>query len=552
MLAPDARSSSQDAYGGDLSAQTAPAEKSLLRFLTCGSVDDGKSTLIGRLLYESGAVFDDQLAALESDSKRHGTDGANLDFALLVDGLSAEREQGITIDVAYRYFSTPRRAFIVADTPGHEQYTRNMATGASTADLAVLLVDARKGLLVQTRRHAMIASLLRVPHVVLAVNKMDLIDFDQKKFIKMEKDFRAAVAGLDFKSITAIPVCARNGDNVIKHSEAMPWFSGAPLLNYLEQVEIGDPDEEGAAASNRFVFPVQWVNRPDATFRGFSGTIATGSVAAGDTATVYPGGQSCCISRIVGTDGDLSRARAGQAVTLVLDRDIDISRGDVIASSAGQGLQVTRGVKAHVFWTNALPAQEGHTYIMQAAGAQTQVRLETIHYGLAIDTFAHIPMQKITMNTVALVSLDCSKPVTIANYRDNQALGSLVLIDRYSNDTVAIGLIDGQADTGVSPAGKETVSLIAPGLASLKSRFERSAGVAGSIQRSKWSYRVSWRLLSAMLVAVVAGGVAESFAVALFAGSADLLIRPLMHRWHRLFWRKGGSDDDLNLDGGGI
>ena len=553
MLAPDTELRVEALPASDQDVSAAVAPQSLLRFLTCGSVDDGKSTLIGRLLYECGAVFDDQMAVLEDDSRRYGTDGGNLDFSLLVDGLSAEREQGITIDVAYRYFSTRRRAFIVADTPGHEQYTRNMATGASNADLAVLLVDARKGLLEQTRRHAYIASLLRIPHVVLAVNKMDLAGFDRPMFDAIERDFRQAAEGLGFQTITAIPMSARAGDNVVKPSAAMPWYTGATLLDHLESIEILTSGQAGQA----FVMPVQWVNRPDAGFRGFSGTIAKGAIAPGDRIHVYPGGQTSCVSRIVTADGDMVDAAAGQAVTLVLDSEIDVSRGDVIAAplqAEPQATDLNAASRARVkmLWTGAMPGRENKTYIMQLAGVQTPVRLARIHYRLDIAAYARIPAEKIAMNEAALVELEFGKPVAIADYTDVRALGGLMLIDRYSNETLAFGMVEHQAETSLSAPPAGTAAPAAARFASLHRRFERIAGVAGTTQRSKFLYRLSWRALSAVLVGVIAGGVSGSFAIALAAGLADAVVRPLMHRWHRAFWRRDGEGLDLNLDGDGI
>ena len=337
------------------SADTRPA----LRFLTCGSVDDGKSTLIGRLLYEQNLIFDDQLAALERDSKKHGTTGADVDFALLLDGLEAEREQGITIDVAYRYFSTPRRAFVVADTPGHEQYTRNMATGASNADLAVLLVDARKGLLSQTRRHAIIASLLGIRHVVLAVNKIDLVEFDQAVFEQIASSFSGFAGALGFKDIRAIPMSARYGDNVSSLSERTPWYSGPHLLDYLETVDVEDD-----RAGKPFRMPVQWVNRPNSDFRGFAGTIVSGSAKPGDEIAVLPSGQTTRIKRIIGAGGDLDAARRGDSVTVTLADEIDVARGDMLAALRDRP-QVADQFAAHLVWMSNEHLFPGRSYLMK-------------------------------------------------------------------------------------------------------------------------------------------------------------------------------------------
>ncbi|MDB5571672.1 MAG: hypothetical protein JWN93_2855, partial [Hyphomicrobiales bacterium] len=418
----------------------AAQQHSLLRFLTCGSVDDGKSTLIGRLLYECGAVFDDQLGALDRDSRKFGTQGDNLDFALLVDGLSAEREQGITIDVAYRYFATPRRSFIVADTPGHEQYTRNMATGASTADLAILLVDARKGILTQTRRHAFIVSMLRVRHVVLAVNKMDIVGFDQGVFQGIVRDFEAIAGGLGFTSVVAIPVSARDGDNVARRSERAAWHRGPCLLEHLESIDASEPVD----ASAGFVMPVQWVNRPDLDFRGFAGTIAGGVARKGDSVRVLPRGQRSAIARIVTHDGDLEEAVAGQSVTLTLADEVDVSRGDALASDAAQ---VRQGavVGAHLFWTAETPMRAGQRYLVKLGPFQTHAEVSAFHHSIDVNTYAPAPAETLPMNGVGLVTLTLDRPAVFADYADNRELGGFILIDRFSNETVAIGLVDAAA-----------------------------------------------------------------------------------------------------------
>src|SRR6185437_1126117 len=355
-------------------------KKSLLRFLTCGSVDDGKSTLIGRLLYDSKLLFDDHLAALKKDSKKHGTTGDDIDFALLVDGLEAEREQGITIDVAYRFFATDKRKFIVADTPGHEQYTRNMATGASNSELAVILIDARKGVLVQTRRHAYIASLLGIRHVVLAVNKIDLVGFSQETFDAIVREFKLFAERLGFLSIVAIPISARFGDNVISTSANTPWYSGPALLAHLESVDV-----DSALADRAFRMPVQWVNRPNLDFRGFAGTIASGRIAAGDAVAVARSGRTSIVKRIVTMDGDLAEASAGTAVTVVLADEVDVSRGDVLCASAARP-DVTEQFAAHLIWMADDELLPGRQYWLKLATSTVPVQISTLKHKIDVNT----------------------------------------------------------------------------------------------------------------------------------------------------------------------
>lgn len=545
-------------------------QKSLLRFITCGSVDDGKSTLIGRLLHECGAVFEDQLDTLEKDSKKFGTTGEEIDFALLVDGLSAEREQGITIDVAYRYFSTARRAFIVADTPGHEQYTRNMATAASTVDLAVLLVDARKGLLVQTRRHAFIASLMQVSHVILAINKMDLVDYDETVFRKIEQDFRSVATDLGFESVTAIPLNARGGDNVVKPSTAMPWYSGQTLLSCLETSDVAIQNEQQRA----FSFPVQWVNRPDDTFRGFSGTVAAGGIKAGEDIAVLAGGRTSKVSRIVTADGDINAAVAGQAVTLVLADEIDASRGDVFTKpfssgaasgsrgNASKGRQaqhqshdVTRSQKAiaRLFWTGQNPGHAMENYVIKLASDETQVRIQKIHHGLDMKTFSPVAIGQIETNAVALVVLTFTKPLAIADYARNKVFGSLLLIDRFSNETVAIGLIDQSAEIAeVSANQSERPAGLAHYRARLNLWLDRRIGTAKSQQRTAYLQRACWWIVSPVLVAVIVGVVSGRLWLAIAAGFADLVLRPLVRRMYDRIWERLTDRGNDYGDGGGI
>ncbi|HTW25711.1 MAG TPA: sulfate adenylyltransferase subunit CysN [Acetobacteraceae bacterium] len=407
-----------------------------LRFLTCGSVDDGKSTLIGRLLYDTKLIFEDQLASLERDSRKHGTTGDDIDFALLVDGLEAEREQGITIDVAYRFFTTDRRRFIVADTPGHEQYTRNMATGASNAELAVVLVDARNGVLTQTRRHSFIASLMGIRHVVLAVNKIDLVGFDQARFEAIRAEYEHAVAEFGFQSLVAIPLSARYGDNVLTRSDRTPWYDGPSLLEHLETVDIGDD-----LALAPFRMPVQWVNRPDLDFRGFSGTIAAGTVKPGDVVAVASSGRTTTVARIVTMDGDLDEASAGDAVTLALADEIDISRGDVLAAGEAP-VAMADQFQAHVVWLNESPMLQGRTYLFKLGTRTAPGSITRIRHRIDINTHEKLSATDLRVNDVAVVNLGLTLPVAFEPYAESRDLGGFIIIDRVSNATVGVGMID--------------------------------------------------------------------------------------------------------------
>ena len=410
--------------------------KSLLRFITCGSVDDGKSTLIGRLLYSSQLLFEDQLAALEVDSKRVGTQGDELDFALLLDGLAAEREQGITIDVAYRFFSTDTRKYIVADTPGHEQYTRNMVTGASTADCAVILVDARKGVLTQTRRHSYLVWLLGIRHVAVAVNKMDIVDFSEERFGEIEREYRAFAEQLGLQEVTLIPMSALRGDNVVERSESMPWYTGPTLMEYLETVEVDQERMQDAP----FRLPVQWVNRPTADFRGFTGTIAGGSVRPGDRVVVLPRGQETAVERVVTFDGDLDRAVAGQAVTLTFADEIDVSRGDVVApvdtpAQAGDQFEAT------IVWMAEEPLLRGRTYLMRVGTKTVAATVAPLKYKLDVDTLDRIAANELELNAIGVVNLELSEPIAFDPYVENRDTGGFILIDRITNHTVGAGLL---------------------------------------------------------------------------------------------------------------
>tara|TARA_R110000868_G_scaffold373543_1_gene637719 strand:+ start:95526 stop:97445 length:1920 start_codon:yes stop_codon:yes gene_type:complete len=414
----------------------AQEEKSLLRFITCGSVDDGKSTLIGRLLWDSKLIFEDQLAALESDSRKVGTQGGEIDFALLLDGLQAEREQGITIDVAYRFFSTDKRKFIVADTPGHEQYTRNMATGASTADVAVILIDGRKGILTQTRRHSFITSLLGIKHVVLAVNKMDLIDYDQAKFDSIVAEYREFSKDLGYSSITAIPLSALRGDNMIDASPNTPWYDGPSLLSHLETVQV-----EQDAIDKPFRMPVQWVNRPNLDFRGFSGTISSGIVKQGDPIAVTASGQTSKVKEIVTYDGNLDQAFAGQAVTLTLEDEIDISRGDVLAPPDARP-EFADQFEARIIWMHEDHLLPGRPYIIKMGAQVTNAQISDLKYKVNVNTLEHMAGKTLELNEVGIANISTDKALAFDPYDQNRHSGRFIIIDRYSNATVGAGMIN--------------------------------------------------------------------------------------------------------------
>ncbi|MET0182039.1 MAG: sulfate adenylyltransferase subunit CysN [Caulobacterales bacterium] len=411
--------------------------KSLLRFITCGSVDDGKSTLIGRLLYDSKMIFEDQLAALEADSKKVGTQGGDIDFALLVDGLAAEREQGITIDVAYRFFSTDKRKFIVADTPGHEQYTRNMVTGASTADLAVILIDARKGVLTQTRRHSYLVALMGIRHVVLAINKMDLVGFSEERFHEIEKDYRefAAKIGLK-KNVLAIPISGLKGDNIAAKSDATPWYQGPTLMEHLETVEIDVERLERAP----FRMPVQWVNRPNLDFRGFSGLIASGRVAPGDKIRVSPSGKTSKIARVVTKDGDLTQAVAGQSVTLTLEDEVDCSRGDVI-SSGDSAPEAADQFEVTLVWMDDKPLLPGRAYWMKIGAKTVSASVAIPKYKVNVNTLEQTATKQLALNEIGVTNLTTDQAIAFDPYAQNPDLGGFILIDRMTNATVGAGLI---------------------------------------------------------------------------------------------------------------
>jgi bifunctional enzyme CysN/CysC len=427
-----------DAVGEDPTAHLqTPEDRGLLRFITCGSVDDGKSTLIGRLLFEAGLLFEDQLVALEADSRASGTQGEELDFALLLDGLQAEREQGITIDVAHRYFQTPRRKFIVADTPGHEQYTRNMVTGASTADCAVLLMDARKGLLTQTRRHTFVVSLLGLRHVALVVNKLDLVEYSEERFRELEAEYRAFAHQLGLEDVTCIPLSALRGDNVVQRSSRMPWYRGPALLEYLEAVEL----DEDRLQAGPLRMPVQWVNRPHPDFRGFTGLIVGGSVRPGDRVAILPAGRETRVTGIVTFEGNLERAVAGQSVTLTLGEEIDVSRGDVIAA-AEQPPRVGEQFEASIVWMAEEPMLRGRSYVMQVGTSTVAATISPLKYKLDIDSLERLAAEQLELNEIGVCELELDRPIAFDPYSESRDMGGFVLIDRITNHTLAAGMLN--------------------------------------------------------------------------------------------------------------
>lgn len=425
----------------DINAYLAQHEqKELLRFLTCGSVDDGKSTLIGRLLHDSKMIYEDQLDAIRSDSIKHGTTGEKIDLALLVDGLQAEREQGITIDVAYRYFSTAKRKFIIADTPGHEQYTRNMATGASTCDLAIILIDARYGVVTQTRRHSYIASLLGIKHIVVAVNKMDLLNFDQSVFEKIKSDYLAFSDKLEMNNVMFVPISALDGDNVVNRSERAPWYQGQTLMEIFESVPIA-----GDKNYTDFRFPVQYVNRPNLDFRGFCGNIASGVVKVGDEIRILPSGKTSHVKSIVTYDGELQGAFTGQAITLTLTTEVDVSRGDMIVL-AGDNVPQSNHLKTHIVWMAEKPAQLHGEYLFKFASKLVTGVIEKIDYRIDVNTQEHSEVNALQLNDIAVVDVHLTQPVVADQYSRNRATGAFIVIDRLTNITVGAGMVIDQLD----------------------------------------------------------------------------------------------------------
>ncbi|HEX2136775.1 MAG TPA: sulfate adenylyltransferase subunit CysN [Microvirga sp.] len=493
--------------------------KSLLRFITCGSVDDGKSTLIGRLLYESKRLFDDQLATLERDSRKHGTTGGAIDFALLVDGLASEREQGITIDVAYRFFSTERRTFIVADTPGHEQYTRNMATGASTADLAVLLVDARKGLTRQTRRHSLLVSMLGIRQVVLAVNKMDLIDWSEASFHRIAAEFAAFSADLGFDQVVAIPLSALGGDNVVVASSHTPWYRGPALLSHLETVEV-----EKTAKVEPFRMPVQWVNRPNPDFRGFAGLVTSGEIAPGARVRVLPSGAETTIARIVTLDGDLDAAVAGQSVTVTLADELDISRGDILAS-VDHPPDITDRVEVRLFWMAGKHLHEGDQFLLKL-GTQTVVaRVSAIRRRIDLADFAPVAASALDVNDIGDVALALDRPVALDVYAENRRTGGFILIDRENFDTVAMGLVSARGSGERARAAEARRSW-------LKAPEERA-----------WRSMLkafSWRATGSLDTMLVAFFFTHDARLSAAIGATEVLTKLVLYYGHERIWTRIG------------
>jgi bifunctional enzyme CysN/CysC len=410
--------------------------KGLLRFITCGSVDDGKSTVIGRLLYESKMLFEDQVAAIEADSKKFGTQGGEIDFALLVDGLAAEREQGITIDVAYRFFSTDRRKFIVADTPGHEQYTRNMITGASTADAAVILIDARKGVLTQTRRHSFLVSLIGIRNVVLAVNKMDLVDFSETVFREIDRSYREFAATIGLTNITSIPLSGLRGDNMVERSARTPWYQGQTLMEFLETTEV----DEDRLQAEPFRLPVQWVNRPNLDFRGYCGIVTAGTVRPGDRIRIQPSGRESQVTRIVAVEGDLPEAVAGQSVTLTLADEVDISRGDVISSAASPA-EVADQFECTIVWMGEEPLLPGRPYLLKVGARTVSATVTEAKYKVNVNTMEHLAAKKLDLNEIGVCNLALDRPIAFDPYKANRDTGGFILIDRMTNNTVGAGML---------------------------------------------------------------------------------------------------------------
>jgi bifunctional enzyme CysN/CysC len=482
------------------------------------------------LLFDSSAVLDDQLVALDRDSQKFGTDGQARDFALLVDGLAAEREQGITIDVAYRYFSTPRRSFVVADTPGHEQYTRNMATGASTADLAIILVDARKGILPQTRRHSFIVSMAGVRHVVLAVNKMDLVSFDQATYDTIVAAYRDSAAPLGFETIVPLPICAREGDNIAEPSARTPWYHGRPLLTYLEEIEIGEAPDQ----AKRFHFPVQWVNRANLDFRGYAGTIATGTVRLGDRVTVLPNRRASTIARIVTADGDLPAASAGQAVTLTLADEVDVSRGDVIVHEASV-MQARKTMTARLLWMSDQPMRAGQDFIVKLGTAEANAEIVALRHAVGIHSFQNRPADMLAMNGIGVADLRFDRAIAATLYSRDRDLGSFILIDRMTNQTVAMGTVE------ADPAPE----------ANDNARILRLVGKPGSPQRRQTWTLLGRKAIEAAVLFLVVAVLAQNLWLALAVTVADLALRPVadraaawawQHRWHRPSYPGGHTD----------
>ncbi|WP_062210658.1 sulfate adenylyltransferase subunit CysN [Aureimonas sp. AU12] len=511
----------------DALAITAP-KASLLRFITCGSVDDGKSTLIGRLLFDTNSVFDDQMDALKRDSKKFGTTGEDLDFALLVDGLTAEREQGITIDVAYRYFSTAHRAFIIADTPGHEQYTRNMATGASQAELAVILVDARKGILPQTRRHSFITSMVGIKSVVVAINKMDLVDFDQATFDAIVAGYEALRPLLGFTEVTYIPLSAKNGDNLISRSVNTPWYRGATLLETLESVQ----PKTLVSGSDRFRLPVQWVNRPNLDFRGFCGTIAGGRIAKGDTVLSLPSRARSTVRAVYGPNGEVNSAADGEAVTLTLNDEIDASRGDVIVR-ADDPIAAHKVVEAEILWMVERPLIPGGRFVARIGSAQTPANVRSLNEAVDIHSYEPRPANALLMNEIGRITLAFDRPPVSTTYAESRELGAFILVDQLTNETVALGIVTSvPREPDVAPAAPvppPLASTAPPRTAGERLKAEwLGPSLAADAARARGV--TAFRAAAAIGVAIIALILGLALWKAVLLGALDFALRPLLRR----------------------
>lgn len=510
---------------------------SLLHFITCGSVDDGKSTLIGRMLYDAGQIYDDQLNALNQASEQFGTQGKEIDFALMLDGLSAEREQGITIDVAYRYFRTKKRAFIVADTPGHEQYTRNMATGASNAQVAIILIDARKGVLTQTRRHAMIVSLLGVKKIVLAVNKMDLVGYEKSEFLKIVEDFNRHAHTLGFEEIIAIPLVAKDGDNILTNSKNMNWYSGQTLFEYLENVQTS------IKSNDDFYMPIQWVNRPSSDFRGFSGQIIGGSVKIGDEIKVSSSGQKSKVARIVTYDGDLNSAVNGQSITLTLEDEIDISRGDILYSSTNSN-HTHNSISANILWMSESPMQLGRDYIIKHNALETNIRFTKTKHTIDFATLLPQQIFDVKMNTIAKIEATLNAPILVEHYLTNRSLGSFIVIDKISNETIAMGMIEG----GFADIAKDLQARQNPNIKKIaKYIFPYASNPTHSLYKGIKLHAIFFTI-SFILSLMAFHSPLKSFVFAFFQGV--LLI--VAHSLHQRITSVYENSDGENIDGFGI
>ncbi|MBB3950871.1 sulfate adenylyltransferase subunit CysN [Aureimonas jatrophae] len=526
--APDALA---DPEGRAAALARAGAKASLLRFITCGSVDDGKSTLIGRLLFDTDSVFDDQMDALKRDSKKFGTTGEDLDFALLVDGLSAEREQGITIDVAYRYFSTASRAFIIADTPGHEQYTRNMATGASQAELAVILVDARKGILPQTRRHSFITSMVGIKSVIVAVNKMDLVGFDQTVFDEIRAAYEAIRPQLGFTSVTYVPLSAKNGDNLASRSAASPWYEGPTLLEALERAQ---PPETGGTSA-RFRLPVQWVNRPNLDFRGFCGQVAGGAVKPGDAVLSLPSRRRSTVREVLGPDGAKAEAHVGEAVTLTLHDEIDASRGDVLVH-ADDPIRAHRLLQAEMLWMVDRPLIPGGRFILRLASAQTPANVRSLDEAIDIHSYEPRRANALLMNEIGRVTIALDRPVVAAPYEESRALGAFILVDQLTNETVALGVVRSTPDRGeeataaprLAPPPHVEDTLPAATRWETFRRLWLGSALAADPSRARGV--TLFRAASAILVGLLVLVMGLHLWQAILVGALDFGLRPLLRR----------------------